>query len=181
MGELLVIVGSLREGRQSLRVAEYVHDALRGLTDDAALLDIRDYAAVPPYDGVTKTEQTVELARRLAAAAGFVFVVPEWHAGLPGHLKNLIDYLGAEQFNGKPVGIVGVSSGNGAAIAVSSLRDILGVLGAAFVGPAPYVRNVKAAWDDATGGLADERLGAAVALMLRRLVELRDALAATHA
>jgi NAD(P)H-dependent FMN reductase len=181
MPELLVIVGSLREGRQSLRVAEHVYRALSEISDDAALFDIRDYAAAPPYDGVTQTAETRELARRFSDAAGFVFVVPEWHAGLPGHLKNLIDYLGADQFAGKPVGIVGVSSGNGAAIAVSSLRDILGVLGATFVGPAPYVRNVKAAWDEQSGALLDERLNGAIGLMLRRLVELNRALAAAHA
>lgn len=181
MAELLVVVGSLREGRQSLRVAEHVCAALRELTDDTALFDIRDYAAVPPFDGVTQTEQTRDLMQRFAAAAGFVFVVPEWHAGIPGHLKNLIDYLGAEQFSGKPVGIVGVSVASGAAIAVSSLRDILGVLGATFVGPAPYVRNVKTAWDEQTGELIDARLAAAIATMLRRVVELRDAVAATHA
>lgn len=172
MAEVLIVAGSLREGRQSLRVAEYVREVAAKHIDAAELVDIRDYAAIGPYDGVTQTALTRAMSERFAAAAGFIFVVPEWHGGIPGHLKNMIDYMGTDQFFGKPVAIVGVSSGMGGALAVSSLRDIVGVLGASFAAPFPYVRNVKAAWNEETGELLEARIATSIDLLARELARM---------
>jgi len=176
MGPILVVAGSLRQGRRSFRVAEYVRDKLARLTaGEIALLDPRDFAAIPPFDQVTQTDLTRRLAETFAAVSAFVFVVPEWHAGIPGHLKNMIDYLGADHFWGKPVAIVTVSSASGGPNVASSLRDVLGVLGATFVAPFVYVRNIKTAWDEETGRLADDRVDTAIDLALRRLLQVREA------
>jgi hypothetical protein len=50
--------------------------------------------------------------------------------------------------------------------------------GASLVGPFVPVRNVKAAFDEASGRLADEKLEAYLLLALRNLVRLREAIAA---
>jgi NAD(P)H-dependent FMN reductase len=175
MGPVLVVAGSLRQGRRSFRVAEYVHDKLARLTtDEIVLLDPRDFAAIPPFDQVTQTDLTRRLAETFAAASAFVFVVPEWHAGIPGHLKNMIDYLGADHFWGKPAAIITVSSASGGPNVASSLRDVLGVLGATLVAPFVYVRNIKTAWDEETGRLAEERIDAAIDMALRKLLQVRE-------
>ncbi|HZQ36931.1 MAG TPA: NADPH-dependent FMN reductase [Dehalococcoidia bacterium] len=176
MGPLLVIAGSIRVERRSFQVAEYVRDRLAEFTSGVELIDPRDYL-LPPYDGVAVTAASRELAQRCLDASGFVFVCPEWHAGVPGTLKNMLDYLGAAQFSGKPVGLVSVSSAMGGAIVLSQLRDIIGVLGAALIGPFVPVRNVKAAFDE-SGRLADERFEAYLLGALRNLVRAREALAA---
>lgn len=176
MGPLLVIAGSIRVERRSYQVAEYVRDRLAELTSNVELIDPRDYL-LPPYDGVTVTAASQELGQRCLDASGFVFVCPEWHAGVPGTLKNMLDYLGAPQFSGKPVGLVAVSSAMGGAVVLSQLRDILGVLGAALIGPFVPVRNVKTAFDE-SGRLADEKFEAYLLGALRNVARAREALAA---
>ncbi len=176
MGPLLVIAGSVREGRQSFGVAEYARDRLGELTHGVELIDPRDYP-LPPYDGVTTTSESNDLATRCVAASAFLFVAPEWHAGIPGTLKNMLDYLGGPHFTGKPVGLVGVSSAMGGATVMSHLRDVLGVLGAVLVGPFIPIRNVKTAFNPDTGRLADERLDAYLLVALQRLVRAREAFA----
>ena len=175
MGPLLVIAGSIRVERRSFEVAEYVRDRLAELTSGVELIDPRDYL-LPPYDGVTTTTASQELAQRCLDASGFVFVCPEWHAGVPGTLKNQLDYLGAPHFSGKPVGLIAVSSALGGSIVLSQLRDILGVLGAALIGPFVPVRNVKTAFGE-SGRLADERFEAYLLGALRNLARAREALA----
>ncbi len=176
MGPLLVVAGSIREDRRSFRVAEYAHDRLDELTTDVQLLDLRD-RPLPLYDGVTQTDHSRDLAEQCLGASGFLFVTPEWHAGIPGTLKNMLDYLGGPHFFGKPVGIIAVSSGGGGATAISHLRDIVGVLGALLVGPFVPVRNIKTAFDEGSGRLADERLEVLFLTALRQLVMVRASVA----
>jgi len=177
MGSLLVIAGSVRVERRSFRVAEYVRDRLQELTFGVELIDPRDYP-LPPYDGVTTTATSEDFASRCLAATAFVFVVPEWHAGIPGTLKNMIDYLGGAHFSGKPAGLVAVSSASGGANVLSHLRDVLSVLGAILVGPFVPVRNIKTAFDEQSGRLADERLEASLDNALRRVLSLQAILVA---
>lgn len=177
MGPILVIAGSVRIERRSFRLAEYVRDRLLELTADIELIDPRDYP-LPPYDGVTTTSASEDLAALCLAASAFVFVVPEWHNGIPGTLKNMFDYLGGPHFYGKPVGLVAVSSASGGAIVLSHLRDVIGVLGAVLVGPFVPVRNVKTAFDEETGRLVDERLETFLVSALRQLLAVRATLTA---
>lgn len=176
MGPLLVIAGSVREGRRSFAVAEYVRDRLQELTDGVELIDPRDYP-LPAYDGVTTTPRSGDWTARCLAASAFVFVVPEWHAGIPGALKNMLDYLGGAHFAGKPVGLVSVSSATGGAIVNSHMRDVVGVLGAMLVGPFVPIRNVQTAFDPRSGRLADERIDAFLLRAQTQLVRARMAFA----
>ena len=175
MGPILVVAGSVRIERRSFRVAEYVRDCLRDSAGAVELIDPRDYP-LPAFDGVTTTAQSDDLQKRCAEASGFVFVCPEWHAGVPGGLKNMLDYLSGAHFAGKPVGLVAVSSAGGGAIVLSHLRDIVGVLGAVLVGPFVPVRNVRTAFDESTGRLADERFDAYLRGALTQFVSVHGAL-----
>ena len=76
------------------------------------------------------------------------------------------------------VGLVAVSSAFGGAIVISQLRDILGVLGSVLVGPFVPVQNVKTAFDEATGRLADPRLDAMLVMALQQVARVREALSA---
>ena len=69
---------------------------------------------------------------------------PEYHGGLSGVLKNALDLMGFEEFEGKMLGLVGVSGGRlGAFGAMHSLRDVGRALHAWVI---PEQASVPQAW-----------------------------------
>jgi NAD(P)H-dependent FMN reductase len=117
MPKLLIttIVGSIRQGRKSLAVAEYLHARIqekKGLA--TRLLDLADYP-LPPLEERTEGESAKPIARQLfeqlGEADGLLIVAPEYKGGVPGALKNVFDYFPPGLLRHKPVGICTVSAG----------------------------------------------------------------------
>ncbi len=120
------LVGSLRPGsytRLSVKLA-LEGAAERGATTQ--LIDLRDYT-LPFCDG-SKDEShyppdVARLRRDLRAATGMIIGTPEYHGGYSGVLKNALDLMGFSEFEGKTIGLLGVSGGRmGAAHALAGLR-----------------------------------------------------------
>ena len=120
--------GSLRDGSYT-RLAVQV--ALRGAAElgaETRLLDLRDYE-LPFCDGRVNEEtcppDVLRLRRDLRAAQGIILGTPEYHASFSGVLKNALDLMGFDEFEGKMLGLVGVSGGRlGAINALNSLRMV---------------------------------------------------------
>ena len=156
------ICGSLRAGshtRMALRVA------LEGAQEVGAqtkLIDLRDYglnfcdgkedeSGYPP--GVGK------LRKEVRAAEGIILATPEYHGGSSGVLKNALDLMGFDEFEGKMVGLVGVSGGRmGAVDALNTLRNIGRALHAWVV---PEQAGIPEAWNvfDEAGNMKNPKLG----------------------
>lgn len=113
--KVLVILGSVRRGRMSDRVATFVMHRLAAATDVSAdLVDLRvlDLPIMeerlgridPPPAGVP------ELGAAIECADALVVVTPEYNHGYPGVLKNALDYFYA-QYKRTPVALVTVSDG----------------------------------------------------------------------
>lgn len=108
-----VIVGSVRRGRQSIKVARFAGDRLQEAGAEAPLLDLariglpimeeRLYMRDDPPPGL------VPFSEAVASADAVVVVSPEYNGSIPGVLKNALDYLYSE-WNRKPVGIITVSA-----------------------------------------------------------------------
>jgi FMN reductase len=120
--------GSLREGSYT-RLA--VQIALRGAADlgaETRLLDLRDYElmfSTGRVDEATCPPDVLRLRRDLRAAQGIILGTPEYHASFSGVLKNALDLMGFDEFEGKMLGLVGVSGGRlGAINALNSLRTV---------------------------------------------------------
>jgi NAD(P)H-dependent FMN reductase len=117
MQKLLIttMVGSIRQGRKSLAVAEYLHARLEKKTEhDTRLLDLADYP-LPPLEERSEGKSALPTARKLfeqlGEADGLLIVSPEYKGGVPGSLKNVFDYFPAGLLRRKPVGICTVSAG----------------------------------------------------------------------
>lgn len=104
---LLGISGSLRSGSFSTSI-------LHSLADEApagVTLKLHSLADVPLYNQDLDTDQPLPgvkaLRDAIAAADGLVIVTPEFNYGLPGVLKNALDWAsrpyGAASLIGKPV------------------------------------------------------------------------------
>ena len=78
---------------------------------------------VPPSMGQYSKEHTKRWAAKIATFDAFAFVTAEYNHGIPGALKNAIDFLFAE-WNNKAAGFVSYGSAGGAR-AVESLRLVL--------------------------------------------------------
>lgn len=146
------IAGSLREFSRT-RMA--VRAALRGAESVGArtrLLDLRDYALPFCDDREDESSYPPGVARLRAdvrAAAGIVLGTPEYHSGYSGVLKNALDLMGFDEFEGKMVGLVGVSGGGlGAVNGLNGLRTVGRSLHAWVVPTQASVPRASRAFDD---------------------------------
>jgi NAD(P)H-dependent FMN reductase len=141
-----ILVGSVREGRKSLPIAQWV-DARAALRNEfqTELVDLADWSlpmfafAKPPAIGLSEDAAQRRWAAKISAADGYIFISPEYNHGPSAVLKNALDHLYAE-WNRKPAAFV--SFGNtGGARAVEQLRGVAIELRMALLGEAVHIFN----------------------------------------
>lgn len=148
MLNILVILGSVRRGRMSDRVATFVMSRLAATPDvqaelvDLAALDLpimeeRLGRMDPPPPGVP------ELGAKIEAADALIIVSPEYNHGYPGVLKNALDYFYA-QYKRTPAALVTVSNGgHGGVNAWAQLVTVLTHMGAIVLPVSVAVSHVE--------------------------------------
>jgi chromate reductase len=150
------LAGSLRErsfNRALLRAA-------RELAPAGVQVEIFDLASIPLYNADLDTDEArPEPVRRLKAAidaAGAVLLVsPEYNYGVPGVLKNAIDWASRPSFRSpmayKPTGIMGASKGaSGTMRGQEQLKlNLLGMAAQVYPHPGVAVRQAAGKFDDA--------------------------------
>jgi chromate reductase, NAD(P)H dehydrogenase (quinone) len=112
---LVGMSGSLREGSYSNAVLA----TLRERFADRAGLMLYDLAPVPPYnqdfEGERRPPEVKALLGAIADADGVVLCAPEFNHGIPGVLKNALDWASRPAFESvmayKPVAIMATSKG----------------------------------------------------------------------
>ncbi len=155
------ICGSLREAsytRLALRVA------LQGAEEVGAqthLVDLRDYDLAlcdGRRDENTYPDGVLQMRQNVAEAHGILLGTPVYHGGFSGVLKNALDLMGFREFEGKMIGLVGVSGGRtGAVHALNTLRSIGRALHAWVI---PEEVSIPEAWNafDVAGRPKDPEL-----------------------
>ncbi len=127
---ILAIPGSLRAASLNLRALR----ALQSLADEDARVDIRPIDDIPLYDPDRHAEGGPESVQKLkdqiAAADGLLISTPEYNYGVPGVLKNAIDWVSRPAYQSvlahKPVAVLGASiSPVGTARAQGQLKQVL--------------------------------------------------------
>jgi len=113
---ILVFYGSYRSDRMGIRLAEFIVDRLRRRGDDVELIDAkainlpmldRMFKEYPKGEAPAVLE---ELAKKIRAADGFVFVTGEYNWGVQPGLKNLTDHF-LEEWFWRPAAIASYSTG----------------------------------------------------------------------
>ncbi|WP_411081876.1 NADPH-dependent FMN reductase [Streptomyces sp. cmx-18-6] len=131
MTRLAIVTGSTRTHRRAEAVADWVLTSARKAAPEGVeveLVDLADFALpvldepAPAAWGIYAHEHTKRWSQAIAGFDGYVFVTPEYNHGVPGPLKNAIDYLYSE-WNHKAVGFVSYGV-NGGVRAVEQLRQI---------------------------------------------------------
>lgn len=187
--KLGIIIGSVRQGRVSDKIARWIQTAAAELPGvNAELIDLLDYPLplfdepISPQFNQNRTPEGVT-KRWLAALAdkdAYVLVTPEYNRSIPGALKNAFDFV-AYEMKGKPVAIATHGSSNGAQ-AVAHLRGIIPGLHAittpAFVG-LPFAVASSFADDSTMPTDAHGHYAAALETMLKELTAYSTALSQT--
>jgi NAD(P)H-dependent FMN reductase len=151
---VLVILGSVRLGRNSERVATFVMERLAATPDvTATLADLATFNLPVMEERLGRVEPTPpgvsELGAAIAAADAIVIVSPEYNHGYPGALKNALDYY-LPQFRRTPVALVTVSGGgHGGVNAWAQLVTVLTFMGAIVLPQTVAVSKVHEAFDAA--------------------------------
>lgn len=156
--DLLVvgICGSLRKDSYTRMVVKVALEGAQEFGVKTRLIDLRAYTLVfcdGNQDESNYPEDVFRLRSEVAEAQGIILGTPNYHASFSGVLKNALDLMGFDEFEGKMVGLVGVSGGSrGAADALNSLRAIGRALHAWV---APQQVSIPEAWKyfDSAGNL----------------------------
>lgn len=158
--KVLGVAGSLRKGslnRALLRAA--IKLAPAGMT-----IESFDLIDVPLYNGDVEAASdppgVAAFKTAIRAADAVLFVTPEYNHGVPGVMKNAVDWASRPArdaaLNGKPVGIIGASPGQtGTARGQSQLRQAFEFTNS-FCMPQPEILVFRALEKfDANGELTD--------------------------
>jgi chromate reductase, NAD(P)H dehydrogenase (quinone) len=180
---LLGIAGSHREGSYNRGLLR----AARELAPEGVELVEFDVSGLPFYDGDLEAagdpEPVTELKEAIRDADALVIATPEYNRGLPGVLKNAIDWASrpalASPLAGKPVALMGASTGlGGTARAQQQLRDALEFPGAIVLQqPEVLVSEAYLRFDE-HGELVDEPTREEIAALLAELTTARALVAA---
>lgn len=139
MTRIAIVTGSVRPGRHSLTVAQWVKSIADKRPDaEFEVVDIADFqlpvwdeAAPPAMAPGGSTEQSQAWSQRMSQFDGYIFVVAEYNHSITGALKNALDYLNVE-LKDKAAAFVSYGSAGGAR-AVEHLRGVLSELSVAHV------------------------------------------------
>ena len=117
-----------------------------------------------------------KLSDAIRAADGVIFVTPEYNYGIPGGLKNAIDWVLAmkdQPFKDKPVAIQSARAARwGGARAVSSAADAMVFLNAfTFTPPEIFVGLARPKFDEKTMEFKDE---AGIKFITQQLAGIRN-------
>ncbi|MEP9359424.1 NAD(P)H-dependent oxidoreductase [Sphingomonas sp. KR3-1] len=152
--KILVILGSVREGRMAEPVGNWVIEgaaARDGLACE--LVDLKEWDLPfypfpkPPAAGGYTDPLQLRWAERVKSADGYILICPEYNHGIPAVLKNALDFVYAE-WNRKPVAFVGYG-GNGGARSIEQLTMVARELQMAPLEASVHIMGV---WEKAKSG-----------------------------
>jgi NAD(P)H-dependent FMN reductase len=138
MLKVAIILGSTRPGRNGEAVSQWIYEIAKKRSDaDFELVDIKDFN-LPVYDepnsplmGHYTKEHSKTWSAKINSFDAYVFVTAEYNHGIPGALKNAIDFL-YKEWNNKVAGFVGYG-GAGGVRSVEQLRLVMAELKVATV------------------------------------------------
>lgn len=132
---ILVFYGSYRRDRQGIKLARWIVDSLNQRGDRGELVDAQAVdlpmldQRFSDYSAGEAPSVMADLAAKIAAADGFVFVAGEYNGGMQPGLKNLTDHF-LVQFHWRPAAIASYSAGPFAGVrSATDWRATLGTMG----------------------------------------------------
>ena len=154
--KLMLINGSVREGRRADRVMNWVAQVLGQEPDlELDIVDLKEVdlpffdEAVSPSDnnGNYKNPKGTAWAQRIGQADAFIMVTPEYNHTTSAVLKNAIDWVYGEWI-GKPLGLIGYGGMVAGSRAVQHLKQIALAVGLHPVLGSVHIPHIGTAFDE---------------------------------
>lgn len=169
--KIVIILGSVSKNSYTGRAAKLVSNEF----DKDEYISV-EFIEPEKYDlsfpGMSvKTNSAIELQQRVKEASGVILATPEYHGTFSALLKLTIENMGyPSALAGKPVGLLGVASGDiGAVKSLEHLRSVCSHVGA-LVLPGPVsIANVDQCFDDegnCTNEVIEKRIRALAKTMM---------------
>ncbi|MDB5190290.1 MAG: hypothetical protein JWN49_616 [Parcubacteria group bacterium] len=171
--KLLAISGSLREKSYNTMLAH----AFKDLAPDGVEVTVADISNLPLFNQDLEAEfpkEATALKEQVEAADGIIVVTPEYNRGVPGVLKNAIDWTSRPYshgaWKGKPVFVAGASMGHvGTALAQAEVRQSMLFMGAHVMGQPEFylgsAQNVFSSEGELTDDVTKEHVTGAIAAL----------------
>lgn len=174
---MLTISGSLREqsfNLHLLRAAESLAPAGVSFDHYCGLGELPHFSE--DLEGELTPSAVQEFRDRIKAANCVLISTPEYNGGIPGSLKNALDWgsrpTGEGAFKDKPTAAIGASPGRyGAQRSQADVRKVLTAMGAEILDTELPVPAVHERFDDA-GTLQDEEISSRLTELVGALIAL---------
>ncbi len=161
---VISICGSLRKGSYN----RIVMNALPGLAPEGLhIKEAPPFTEFPLYNADIQNSTGFPaavntLADAIRSADGVIFVTPEYNFGIPGALKNAIDWVSRlpnQPFAGKPIALQSASPGpvGGARVQYDLRRSMVFLDALTLNKPEIFIGNCAQRIDEKTGQITDEQ------------------------
>lgn len=124
---ITAVCGSLTAGGTTKMALSLVLKGASEFGVNTRLIELRDYklAFCGEVDEKDYPPDVFRLRKELKESNGIILGTPEYHGSLTGVLKNMLDLMSQDEFEGKIVGLVGVAGGHtGALNSLNTMRTI---------------------------------------------------------
>jgi chromate reductase, NAD(P)H dehydrogenase (quinone) len=174
---ILAISGSLRRASHNRALLAETQRVADGIV---VWDNYEDLALLPAYNEDLEAdpgEAVLAFRQSVRSADGILIATPEYNGSIPGVLKNAIDWasrpFGAAALVGKPVAVIGASTGQfGAAWAQADLRKSLGIAAARVLAAEFALAKAQQAFD--ADGQLDPTTGETLRGIVGHLIDLVD-------
>ncbi|MBA2556432.1 MAG: NAD(P)H-dependent oxidoreductase [Chloroflexi bacterium] len=168
---ILALSGSLRRDSYNWRLIDHA----RELAPDGVDVEVIPLGRIPPYNADVEAQglpaPVARLKDRIDEADALLVATPEYNAGIPGVLKNAIDWASRPAFQsplvGKPVGLVGATPGRGGAR--NALTQLRAVLESTRAEPLGEELSISGVHEKLRGDMLDPAVQARLRALLERL------------
>jgi len=155
MKNILAISGSLREGSSNHNILEMLDQMMPSEMKSTIYDGLRDIPAFDPgIDNDNPPATVSDLRYLISHADGIIICTPEYAFGVPGALKNALDWtVSSGSFSGKPTALITASTGG--KNAHEAMIKILGAIDAKLSPETMLLIQFVRSKMDSTGNIID--------------------------
>jgi chromate reductase len=153
---IFALSGSLRTGSSNHAILNFLGNMMPPNINYTIYNGVSEIPAFDPgLDNDSPPAAVAELRRQLTEADGIIICTPEYAFGIPGALKNALDWtVSSASFSGKPTALITASTGG--ETAHEALIKVLGAIDADLIKEATLLISFIRSKMDSEGNIKDE-------------------------